>query len=321
MANTRRQFLQSSAALAVSLVGSNKLVVAEARAAQTQATNAPVPAGEGHCQVPTMKFGNVEISRLVLGVNLFYGFVHYNNNFAAAVREWYTQERVVEVLQHAASFGINAFNFVNVPRSGDDWLRFVAEGGKMHLIMQMKADDDATKMMELYKPLAMQRRGEEIDAAFQHGTMDSERAWCKKARDLGVMVGVGTHKPEVIEMCEEQGWDVDFYAGCVYNRTRTEDEWRTPLNGNLPEMSREIYLRGDPDRMYKVMRQTPKPCFAFKILAAGRVADAAVPDAFKKAYASIKPNDGVYVGVFPKNKDEIKENAEMVHSVLGATTA
>jgi hypothetical protein len=319
MSNTRRQFLQSSAALAVSLVGTSKLVVAEASAAQAHASSAPAPAVEDHCQVPRMKFGKVEISRLVLGVNPLYGFVHYNNNFSAAVREWYTQERVVEVLHRAASFGINAFNFVNVPRSGDDWLRFVSEGGQMHLIMQMMAGDDPAKMVELYKPLAMQRRGEEIDAAFQHGTMAGEREWCKKARDLGVMVGVGTHKPEVIEMCEEQGWDVDFYAGCVYNRTRTDDEWRALLNGNLPEMTRDVYVQGDPDRMYKVMRQTPKPCFAFKILAAGRVADETVAGAFKKAYASIKPNDGVYVGVFPKYKDEIQENAQLVHSILTAS--
>lgn len=316
MSNSRRQFLQSSAALAVVLAGRNTLAVAEASAAQAPASSTTTPAGETHCQVPKMKFGEVEGSRLVLGVNPLYGFVHYNNNFSSAVREWYTQERVVEVLHRAASFGINAFNFVNVPRSGDDWLRFVSEGGSMHLIMQMTAHDDPTKIAELYQPLAMQRRGEEIDAAFQHGTMASEREWCKKARDLGVMVGVGTHKPEVIEKCEEQGWDVDFYAGCVYNRTRTNDELRTLLNGNLPEMTREIYLQGDPDQMYKVMRQTPRPCFAFKILAAGRVADEAVPDAFKKAYASIKPNDGVYVGVFPKNKDEIKEDADLVHNIL-----
>ena len=36
------------------------------------------------------------------------------------------------------------------------------------------------------------------------------------------MVGVGTHKPEVIARWRSKGWDVDFYAGCVYNRTRTQ---------------------------------------------------------------------------------------------------
>jgi hypothetical protein len=71
--------------------------------------------------------------------------------------------------------------------------------------------------------------------------------------------------------------------------------------------------------MYKVMRQTTKPCFAFKILAAGRIDDPAVEEAFRTAYASIKPIDGVYVGMFPKRKDEVKENAEIVHRIL--TTA
>jgi hypothetical protein len=117
-------------------------------------------------------------------------------------------------------------------------------------------------------------------------------------------------------MVEEQGWDVDFYSGCVYNRTRTEEEWKKVLNGELPEMPREIYIQSDPARMYKVMRQTPKTCFAFKILAAGRVADGAVAQAFRTAYASIKPHDGVYIGVFPRDKDEIKENAEIVHGIL-----
>jgi hypothetical protein len=146
--------------------------------------------------------------------------------------------------------------------------------------------------------------------------MAAEREWCKRARDLGVLVGVGTHKPEVIELVEEQGWDIDFYSGCVYNRTRTEEEWKKVLNGELPEMPREIYIQSDPARMYKVMRQTTKTCFAFKILAAGRVADNAVANAFRTAYASIKPNDAIYIGVFPRDKDEIRENAEIVHSIL-----
>jgi hypothetical protein len=112
---------------------------------------------------------------------------------------------------------------------------------------------------------------------------------------------------------------VDFYAGCVYNRTRTDEEWRKILNGELPEMSREIYIQSDPARMYKVIRQATKPCFAFKILAAGRVDEDKVEQAFRTAYASIKPNDGVYIGVFPRSRDEVKTNAEIVHNIL--TTA
>jgi hypothetical protein len=263
-----------------------------------------------------MKFGGVEIGRLVMGVNPLYGFAHFNANYGRAMADWYTQDKVCEVLHRANSFGINAFNYVNIGRAPQDLARFNSEGGKMHLIIQATARDDAAALVRDLRPLALQRRGEEVDAAFQSGTMASERDWCKRARDLGVLVGVGTHKPEVIEFIEEQGWDVDFYAGCVYNRTRTAEEWQKMLGGQLLEMPHEIYLQSDPARMYKVMRQTAKPCFAFKILAAGRLADGDVENAFRTAFASIKLIDGVFVGMFPRRKDEVKENAELVHRIL-----
>jgi hypothetical protein len=285
---------------------------------ESQARNAPAGAPEApaQIQIPKMKFGKVEISRLVLGVNPLYGFAHYNNNFGHAMRDWYTQEKVCEVMHHSNSFGINAFNYVNVERAPQDLACFQAEGGQMHLIIQAMATDDAAALVRNLKPLALQRRGEEIDQAYRNGTMNAEREWCKRARDLGVMVGVGTHKPEVIELVEEQGWDVDFYAGCVYNRTRSAEEWKQVLNGQLLEMPQDIYMQSDPPRMYKVMRQTTKTCFAFKILAAGRIGDDGVEQAFRTAYSSIKPHDGVYVGMFPRYKDEVRQNAEIVHRIL-----
>jgi hypothetical protein len=118
-------------------------------------------------------------------------------------------------------------------------------------------------------------------------------------------------------MVEEQNWDVDFYAGCVYNRTRSKEEWAQVLNSNFVEMQGECYLQSDPAKMYKVMRATKKPCFAFKIMAAGRVANA--EQAFRTAFESIKPIDGVFVGMFPRVKDEVRENAERVHRILTTT--
>jgi hypothetical protein len=318
MSNTRREFLQSSAALAVAMAGgaATKLAAEPQASPQAQKTAPAAAETTPHVQVPKMKFGGAEISRLVMGSNPMYGFAHYNNNLGMAMRDWYTPDQVCEVLHRANSYGINAFNFVNVERSPQDLARFEAEGGQAHLIAQVMAKDDAAAMVKDLKPLALQRRGEEIDAAFRNGTMASEREWCKKARDLGVLVGVGTHKPEVIEMVESQGWDIDFYSGCVYNRTRSPEEWRKVLNGELPEMPNDIYIQSDPARMYKVMRQTSKTCFAFKILAAGRIPDNGVEQAFRTAYASIKPHDGVYVGMFPRIKDEVRENAEIVHRIL-----
>ncbi len=261
-------------------------------------------------QVPKMKFGVSEIGRLVLGTNQFYGFSHFNRNLDHVMRQWYTPERIHEVMHECTLHGINCFNYVNLGRSPEDFQKFLDGGGKMNLVAQILGDPAPT--YKQFKPLAMYRQGEQVDRAFQAGKMDEIHNWCKTTRDLGSLVGVGTHKPEVIAFVEEQGWDVDFYAGCVYNRTRTAAEWSSKLNGDSAEMQQEVYLKSDPARMYQAMRQTKKTCFAFKILAAGRVADADVAQAFRTAFESLKANDGVIVGMWPIRKDEISENAATV---------
>jgi len=262
---------------------------------------------DSEIKVPKVKFGKVEISRLVLGTNPFYGYAHYNQILSNVMREWYTAAKVLEVLQQCEKYGINAFNYVHSDRAQADWERYQAEDGRMHLICQGTTDDPA-ELVNAVKPMSVFVQGERTDNAFRAGRMDTIRDYCKKLRDLGVtMVGVGSHIPEVLAMVEEQGWDVDCYAGCVYNRRRTAEELRKLLGGELPEMPSEVYLQDDPPRMYKVFRQTKKPCFAFKIMAAGRVRS---PEAaFKLAFDSIKQTDFVIVGMFPRIKDEVKENA------------
>ena len=312
MSNSRRSFLQSGAALAAGLTGGASAVAAQASGDQAAASLK----ASSEIQVPQMKFFHATISRVVLGVNPFYGYAHYNGNLGNAMREWYTADRVCEVMHQCTRFGINAMNYVHLSRGPEDLARFQAEGGKMQLIIQVTSKADAGELVKTLKPLALQRQGEVVDDAWQSGKMETVKEWCKKARDLGTLVGVGTHIPEVIAYVEEKGWDVDFYSGCVYNRRRTAEEHKQVLHGEMIEMPGELYLKSDPARMYRVMRQTAKPCFAFKILAAGRIADGGIEQAFRTAFESIKPTDGVYVGMFPKFKDEVRENAEIVHRIL-----
>jgi hypothetical protein len=313
MSNSRRSFLQTGAALAAGLTGGASAFAAAA--GQEPEQPAALKAASA-IQVPQMKFFHASISRVVLGVNPFYGYAHYNGNLGNAMREWYTADRVCAVMHQSNRFGINAMNYVHLSRGPEDLARFQAEGGKMQLIIQVTSKADAGELVKTLKPLALQRQGEVVDDAWQSGKMETVKEWCKRARDLGTLVGVGTHIPEVIAYVEEKGWDVDFYSGCVYNRRRTADEQKTVLHGEMIEMPSELYLKSDPARMYRVMRQTKKPCFAFKILAAGRIADGGIEQAFRTAFESIKPTDGVYVGMFPKFKDEVRENAEIVHRIL-----
>lgn len=322
MPHTRRAFLQS-AAVALGATGvpaaadqqpDPRPAAGASPSASGQAASPAAAMPASKLQVPRMRFGPVEISRVVIGCNPFYGFSHFNDTLSAMMREYYTAERVCDVLHQCARFGINAYNFVDLGRASRDLDRFEAEGGRMHLVVQ--GIGDPRPFYAAHKPLAMYHHGGRTDRAFQDGKIATVREWCKQVRDLGCLVGVGSHKPEVIALVEEQGWDVDFYAGCVYNITRTPDEWRQVLNGQLLEMPSEIYLRSDPPRMYQVMRQTPKPCFAYKILAAGRIDERGMDAAFTTAFTSLKPTDGVFVGMFPSVKDEVRDNAERVCRVL-----
>ena len=321
MASSRRSFLQT-AALALGAATAPHRAQGQTGtpsapgSAPASSPAPPRPASE--IQVPTMKFGGVQVSRLVAGCNPFYGFAHFNRTLAGVMREYYTAERVCDVLHQCNRFGINTHNYVQLGRAPQDLQKFYADGGHMHLIIQGMGEP--ADMKRQWNPLAIYHHGEMTDRAWRAGEMETVRDWCRKARDLGMQVGVGTHKPEVIAYVEEHGWDVDFYAGCVYNRTRTPEEWRTVLGGELLEMPGEIYLQSDPPRMYAVMRQTPKPCFAFKIMAAGRITDAGADAAFRTAYESIKPNDGVFIGLFPRVADEVRENAERVCRLLSSTT-
>ncbi len=297
--HTRRTFLQS-AALAVGAAGAPRA------AAQTPPTAAAIPVSR--VQVPKVRFGGADVSRLIVGCNPFYGFSHFNNTLSAVMREYYTAERVCDVLHQCARFGINTYNYVDLGRAGQDLDRFQAEGGSMHLVVQ--GIGDMASFHAARKPLAIYHHGGRTDRAYQDGKIATVREWCRQVRDLGCLVGVGSHKPEVLALVEDQGWDVDFYAGCVYNLTRTQDEWRKVLNGELLEMPGELYLQSDPPRMYRFMRQTAKPCFAYKILAAGRIDERAMDEAFRVAFTSIKPTDAVFVGMFPRMRDEVRENAE-----------
>jgi hypothetical protein len=312
MPDTRRRFLQSGAGLAAG-------IAAHAQAAPQAAGKAAAPPAQAsEIQVPKMKFFHAEISRLVLGCNPFYGFAHYNNNFSNCMREYYTPERVCEVMRRCASYGINAYNLYPKDRGLQDWARFQAEGGQMHAIIQVPSGVDIDMLSRTVKPLAMYLQGEAVDTAWQQGKMDTVKEWCKKARGLGTLVGVGSHIPEVIARVEEENWDVDFYAGCVYARRRTQAEWRKTLGGEIMEMPGDTYMQSDPPRMYQVLKQAKKPCFAFKILAAGRIPDNGVERAFRTAFESIKPNDGVFVGMFPKFIDEVGDNAAIVRRILTA---
>jgi hypothetical protein len=299
--NSRREFLKTSAGLA------GTLAVGPLAAAET------APAAT----LPTVRFGGVELSRMVMGCNQFYGYSHFNSLLDKLMADWNTPERICQTLLQCQQNGINAYQYSHHPTALTDLELFRSKGGKMHLIA---VDTEMRPVEETVKrsgAMAFYHHGEITDKLFRAGQMDKVQEYTKALRQTGVRVGIGTHKPEVVEYVEERNWDVDFYLLCAYNRTRTPEEIRKLL-GVLPVPPGEVYLETDPARAYAVARKTQKTCFLFKILAAGRRTHSPeeVDKAFKEAFDSIKPQDCIVVGMYPRFKDEVKENCERVRRIL-----
>jgi hypothetical protein len=113
----------------------------------------------------------------------------------------------------------------------------------------------------------------------------------------------------VVDAVESKGWDLDYYMTCVYERNRSEAEL-VKLIGRDALPVGEPFLKSDPPRMFKAIRQTKRPCLAFKILAAGRRHD--VERAFRETFAAIKPSDAVIVGIYDRYSDQAGQNTALV---------
>ena len=124
----------------------------------------------------------------------------------------------------------------------------------------------------------------------------------------------------MVDYVEGRGWDNDYFMTCLYRVTRTPEDSRREF-GEAP--LGETYFEKDPERMCKMIRQTKKTCFAFKLLAAGRGIDPApkVEQMFRFVFSNIKPQDAAIVGMWPRFKDEPEENAGAVRRVLASLGA
>jgi hypothetical protein len=274
--------------------------------------------------LPVVPFGDHQITRLIVGGNPFCGNSHFSTERSQDMQDYYTAERVVEVLHRCEAAGINT-----VQARGDyhrvlHWIElFRREGGKLHWIAQT-----ASEMHDVFQnfrilaaagALGIYHHGSRTDSWWASGEIDRVEDYLKCMRDCGVQVGLGTHIPEVIEYAEERGWDLDFYMACFYNLNRQPRE--SSLVQGTRKYNAEPFFPEDPPRMCETIRQTPKTCLAFKILAAGR--HCATPEdvraAFRFAFQNVKPQDAVVVGMFPKYVDQVTLNVQYVREVLGET--
>jgi hypothetical protein len=229
--------------------------------------------------------------------------------------EWSTPDHVCDMLDRCWQCGINTWQFSHHERAMRDLKAHRERGGKMQWILlshsQIENDHSLIKEVAELGPIGIVHHGGSAERKRREGKIDHIRDFLKSVRDSGLMVGLSTHDPEFLEQVESEDWDVDFYMTSLYHLTRTDEEFKEKL-GTKP--LGELYLPEDPPRMCRAIRQTPKTCFAYKVLAAGRASNSSrqIDEAFKFAFEQIKPNDGIIVGMYTRYSDQVGENAQRV---------
>jgi hypothetical protein len=304
--HNRRQFLQRTTGLAA---GAAMLGPSAA-----QAANDPL--------LPTIKLGEHQVTRLIIGGNPIYGYSHFNRLLSQHQIAWHTPERVVNLLKHCEANGLNTWQNSYAERTLSDLDRFRDAGGKMHWLCLGKPDwdqrpdriEDAAKR----KPIGIAPHGALAEKLHRQKKLDVLVDLLKRIRDTGALVGLSAHNPAVLQLAEEKGWDVDYYMCCLYYLTRPREEFQKLLGSDLP--LGEIYLPGDPPRMFEVIKATKKPCLAYKVLAAGRRVESPgqVKQAFETAFKNIKPTDAVIVGMYQELGDQVAQNASIVRELCSA---
>jgi hypothetical protein len=264
------------------------------------------PAVADNTPMPQISLGKHSISRLIVGCHNIDGGSHFSPLLDREMHDYYTPERAVKTLRRCEEVGINTWQGHERGSLLGIYKRFRKSGGKMYLLGLTNGEEDVQQFAKIDGLIALGHHGEVTDVFFKQGKIGLLGDRLKRIRDTGLLVGVSTHMPEVVDAVESKGWDLDYFQTCVYERHRSEAALKKLL-GEVPLPVGEVFLKSDPARMFKAIRQTKRPCLAFKILAAGRRGD--VENAFRETFAAIKPTDAVIVGIYDRYSDQAGQNA------------
>ncbi len=306
---SRRDFLHRAAGLTAGL--------AAAAGATTAGANGPEKLSR---LLPTISLGPHKLTRLIIGGNPIYGHSHFNRLYSQHLIDFHTPERVVELLRACELSGINAWQNSYSERTLADIDRVREAGVSFHWLCLGKTDwDEHPELIEHVakrKPIGIAPHGALAERLHRQNKIPVLLELLKRIRSTGVQVGLSAHDPALIELSEEQGWDVDYYMCCQYYLTRPRNEIQKIL-GEIP--MGEIYLPTDRERMLSVVRAARKPCLVYKVLAAGRanLSPAGIREAFQFTLSHIKPTDAMLVGMFQEFGDQVKMNADIVQDLCG----
>ena len=125
--------------------------------------------------LPTMKIGDLEITRLIVGSNPFTGKSHLDENVDADMKDYFTDEAAFAMLDRCWDAGINAVQSRGAMPIMGLIHRYRQAGGKLQWIATsaknlITFDEELDEMMK-YDPVAICIHGELADDLYMSGNI------------------------------------------------------------------------------------------------------------------------------------------------------
>lgn len=256
------------------------------------------------------------VSRFILGSNPFSGFSHQGTDRDLEMKRYFTTERIKQTLRDAETLGVTTL----VARMDHHVMRLLLEywdqGGRLQWFAQTcpeVGDHEAcVSRAATGGAKACHVHGGVMDHLLAQGRQEEVRPVIAMIRDQGMLAGIAGHNPKVFEWAEEH-LDLDYYL-CSYYNSAHRDQRAEHVSGTA-----EWFLEEDRRIMTGLIRSLSRPVVHYKVLAAGRNDPAA---AFGVVARSMRPQDAVCVGVFPRDRPGmIREDVELFEQALKTARA
>lgn len=272
--------------------------------------------------VPFSTIKDLEISRLLCGGNLISGFAHSRDlvYVSPLIKRYFTEEKIIETFQLCEACGINTA----VLRTDDFTVRYLKRyrnrGGRIQWLAQAypSPEDPISNIRQAIDNGAVGAfvQGNIADTLVRSGQFELLAEAVEYIKSQGVIAGTACHSLRTVQMCEEQGLEMDFYMKTLHR----DDYWSAQPRENREEYA---YLGSNqaehggfhdniwcmnPEETAEYMKQVKTPWIAYKVLAAG-----AVPpeDAFR--YVFNRGADFACVGMFDF---QVVEDVNIANRVL-----
>lgn len=269
-----------------------------------------------------------KVSKLIIGDNPFNGHSYITEYVSKdEMIEYHTEDKILEAMHKMEDLGINTMLPLADPYIIRILSHYRSNGGKMNFIFQtyapMMTNIETAKismrqMLEV-NPIGVYISGTFTDVRYETGRTSEIREMVDALRPYNIKLGIGSHRPEFIQMCEDENYPVDFYMACMYNlRKGREGEESGFITGKSKKFVQPI----DPNNravMLDVLKNVNKPIIAFKIFAGGQMLcdrdesnrRELIKDTYDTVFSALKPDDFAVAGVFQKYHDQLTENVSV----------